>query len=256
MFLLCILLTSFIHSIKAYPTYAGTCDAGNFGLGQTEHRGSRQTLAQRNLMVQVDGTKVNPGTIFELSQGSHDFTLTNTDGSRTFKGFLFRLEGANGIDASNMLSENTSLARMNGMCRSKISGIEHTSKTSKNSITTTFFSREIGDYVMDLHVVVSGKSDWVYDQFQFKVVDIGVPTTSPAPTSVKTIGVEQSSTTMDKKTIGLVIASSIVGAYFVLMALIFAFKAMTKEKPTKTVVAVPEEQSSWVDVQVSPKSNK
>lgn len=251
MLVLCILFT-LIHWSSAYPTYAGTCDAGNFGLGQTEHRGSRQTLAQRNLMLQVDGVKVNPGTIFEISQGSHDFTLTNTDGSRTFKGFLFRLGGANGINTSNMLSENTNLARINPLCPSNIAGIEHTSKISKSTITTTFFSREVGDYVMDLHVVVAGKSDWTFDQFKFSVVSVGVPTISPAPTSLRVVGVEEN-TVMNKKTLGLVIAGSVVGTYIVLMALVFVFKALKKEK--KTLVPVPEESKHWTEIKVSPKSN-
>lgn len=250
MFLLCIFIT-LIHWANAYPTYAGTCEAGNFGLGQTEHRGSRQTLAQRSLMVKVDGVQVEPGTVFEISQGSHEFTLT---GSRTFKGFMFRLEGANGIDASSMLSENTSLARTNPLCGSKVAGIEHTSKTSKSSITTTFFSREVGDYVLDLHVVVSGKSDWTFDQFKFSVVNVGVPTTSPAPTSFRVVGVEENAAaTMDQKTLGLVIAGSVVGAYFALMAIFFVFKALKKEE--KILVAVPEESEHWVDIKVVPKSN-
>lgn len=245
-----------IAIIGAWKTFAGTCAAGNFGLG-SEHGGSRKTLDQRSLVLKVDGVAVAPNTVFELAQGSHEFTLTSTDGSRTFRGFYFRLAGVNGINTGNMLSENVSSARMNSLCPSNVASVEHTGSSSKSSITVSFFSREVGDYIMDLHAVVSSKSDWVYDRYNFKVVSVGVPTLSPAPsTSLRATQTSSNSSTgpIGAQSIALIAVACVVGGYFGIMLILFAVRSTKTEKEPVIIPVEPEEE--WIDIQVLPKSKR
>lgn len=252
--LLYLLLIDFVvFSTKAHPHRAGTCDAGNFGLDRF-HGGKRQTLQNRNLSLKVNGETMYPNNSFEVSQGSHNLTLTNTDGVTEFKGFFFRLQNTNGADTSNMLLETSHFARINPLCTQNATGIEHTSNSLKTSITVTFSPRLVGEYILDLHVVATRENDWVYDQYSITVVSSNLSSTvSPSDASLSQNGGE---IRFDKKEVRLIVAFSILGLYLFLSLFCFCWKIIRRpyNHTKKTPMEQEEPKMSWLpaEIQLTP----
>lgn len=237
-----LLLFSQIVSSDAHPNNAGTCEAGNFGLAKF-HGGSRKSLDQRHLVLQVDSIAVRPEKAFHLAQGSHNLTLTSIDGSTKFKGFFFRLQASSStdlMDATTMITNISSLGRINPLCSSSrfqnVVGMEHTSKVVKSAVSLEFTSYHIGDYILDLHAVVTTESDWVYDQFTFAVKDADTITSSyisisPSYLSPLSAGEETPwwlvSKWTDRASI-LMVAICVVSMYFMLSIFVMIRKARNK----------------------------
>lgn len=245
-----LLFNTLSTTTEAFTNFAGTCDEGNFGLGDF-HEGTRQTLNQRSIVLKIDGVAVAPDTVIELKQGSHDLTVTSTNGSTKFKGHLIRLKGENDIDTGNMLFHTNSDSRVNPLCPPWISAIEHTSNKNKSSVTATFLSREMGDYVLDLHVVVSDIADWTYDQYLIKVIMADAPTVSPSPTIIRT----ESNTKFiwgNKNGLALVVLSGTIAAYFVISLIVLPFVRPKRLKRKRLQKALPQKQEGQEEFNINP----
>jgi len=247
-----------VFSTKAHPHRAGTCDAGNFGLDRF-HGGLRQTLEHRNLLLKVNGETMYPNNSFEVPQGgSHELTLTNTDGVTEFKGFFFRLQNStNGVDTSNMLLETSHFARINPLCTQNVTGIEHTSNTLKTSITVTFSPRIVGEYILDLHVVATRENDWVYDQYSINVVSSNLTSTTISPSDTS-LSQNAGGTKFDKKAMGLILAFLILGLYLFLSFFLFCLKIIRRPynhtSRKKTMEQEESKRMSWLpaEIQLTP----
>lgn len=232
---------------NAHPHRAGTCDAGNFGLGRF-HGGARQTLEYRNLVLKVDDQNIYPNSPFEISQGSHELTLTNTDGITEFKGFFFRLQSVTGSDSmSNVLLETSHFARRNPLCTDNVTGIEHTSNTRKTSIKVSLSPRDVGDYILDLHVVATKEYDWVYDQYNMTVVSSNVSVTENSGLSGSS-----SSSLLDKKEVGLILTLSLLGFYFMLSLFLFCAKIVQQNRKPQMEKIDSKENVGSTSIQLTP----
>ena len=238
---------------KAHPHRAGTCDAGNFGLGRF-HGGTRQTLKHRNLVLKVDGENMYPGDPFEIKLGSHELTLTNTDGSTEFKGFFFRLQSVSGSDTNNMLLETSHFARRNPLCTQNITGIEHTSNTLKTFITVNLSPLDVGDYILDLHVVATKENDWVYDQYNITITSSNSTSISA---NVSQSGDSEMSASpayayVDKKAVGLIMTFSMLGFYILLSLFLFCLKIAKQNRKDPLQQEVSQMPSTSSFIQLTP----
>jgi hypothetical protein len=195
-----------------------------------------------------------PNNSFEVPQGgSHELTLTNTDGVTEFKGFFFRLQNTNGVDTSNMLLETSHFARINPLCTQNVTGIEHTSNTLKTSITVTFSPRIVGEYILDLHVVATRENDWVYDQYSINVVSSNLTSTTISPSDTS-LSQNAGGTKFDKKAMGLILAFLILGLYLFLSFFLFCLKIIRRPynhtSRKKTMEQEESKRMSWLPAEI------
>lgn len=184
--------------VNAYPNQAGHCESGGDldskslnahgpgGGDDIEDLGLQITLTTSDSSSTIT---LDPSvTTFLESDTRYTITLSTKSSSSAagFRGFLFRLKGRRGEDASNTLSvipSKASISQELDFCGDFASGISHSeAKLLKNSIPIyLFFTKESGDLLLEVTVVQDNKpppsNNWGYSTYKLKFFgkDFGTP---------------------------------------------------------------------------------
>lgn len=175
-FHLAIALLSLKHVVVAFPTGAGSCDAGN-PLGDGFHIARDQTtgdLATGGFELLLNGKVLTSDTVGEFPQsgGSNVLTLRATTANAAFRGYLIRVDYGNGEgdlmpDADGQLSP---------LCTDGVSGATHTNNAFKRSATAEMLVDDIltGEVSVEVTVVVDNSAEfqsvWYFNAFRLQQV--------------------------------------------------------------------------------------
>lgn len=181
----------------AYPTQAGHCQSGPISQHTSSHgtddRDRDLDKGNYFLNSNENGILVS-GVESSLSTGVDHFISLNGEGSAKFRGFLFRLSGANGVDATGVMkitdASEPDSTDMTG-CGSGSSGISHNKSSDKSTIDVVIRSDQPIDLVLEVTVVVKngfGESNmWHYEKFDLKLeAPATASPTAPQPTASPT----------------------------------------------------------------------
>ena len=172
--------------VYATPTGAGTCGAGQ--AITNGHRGSGGSLSSAALVINWGGTPLDQSVENTIGTGiEHMITLTSS-GNTEFKGFLLRLSGKNGEDSSSALVVKDSLGKVLNLCADDVIGMTHKHSNKKSSVTVGLTYAGEADLLLEVTVVTSAKSQWVYGTFDLKVAG-----NATAPTDGPTVDLTSSS---------------------------------------------------------------
>ena len=179
-------------SVFAYPSFAGSCNAGNKALAGSDHLLGGNTiktgsLATGSYAVTLGGSVLTPNVVSTFP------TNTNTNlvitGTKAFKGFLVRLGKVGEINSLTPVGTNM---QVSSICTSSnVGGVSHTNANSKTSITTTLKVTGVASSMpLDITIVVqnsNGLSEYYYSQFLLSSTAVTkVPTNAPVTTKVPT----------------------------------------------------------------------
>ncbi|KAI2495766.1 hypothetical protein MHU86_18741 [Fragilaria crotonensis] len=74
---------------QAYPTYTGSCKAGNSLAGSHLKSPSKGALSAYGLVLKIGGKSLSPGTTFSFAKGTP--LAISLSGNKAFKGFQMRI---------------------------------------------------------------------------------------------------------------------------------------------------------------------
>lgn len=190
---LLIISACFLRSCIAYPTLAGHCKSGPI----SDYTSSHGSIGDGNLdngnyfLSSNENGILDSGVDASLSIGvDHYISLNGMDGAK-FRGFLFRLSGANGADATGLMTTtDASSPDSSNMsnCGSGSSGISHNNRNDKSTIDIIIRSDQPIDLVLEVTVVEKNNSNeknhWHYEKFNLKLEAQATATpTAPQPTA-------------------------------------------------------------------------
>jgi hypothetical protein len=157
-----------IKTVLAFPIGAGGCESGGAvgGIHLTNPTtgslddGGFQVVTNQNikLVPNLDVTAISPSQAYLLN------VIPNVGSAATFKGVLIRVNGTGtySIDPK----EN---AKEAGECTSlNVGGVTHTDSTTKTFFGSSFTTESLGEYVVEVTVVVQNNSTgsvYYYDKF-------------------------------------------------------------------------------------------
>ena len=190
---LIVIAFALFESVLAYPSGAGSCNAGNNAVGSTHKTGTITTgsLATGGFTVKLSGVALSTSTTrtFYVNTAS---TLTLSGPS--FKGFLLRLGEVGSVQTDNALT-GSGTVKVSPLCTSAgVGGVTHTSNTVKSSVSATLkVTSAASSLPLDVTVVVrnsAGISTYYYSQFKISAVT-KTPTRRPTrrPTKRPTVKV-------------------------------------------------------------------
>lgn len=161
-------------NVLARSNGAATCGTGKSIM--RGHRGTGGTLASSDLVLMWGGVELDPSKTTTVGiDVDHTFQIISSDNAG-FKGFLLRLSGKNGENASTTLVAVDSFAKVNGLCNSDVSGITHRNSNKKSSVEVTLNHPQQAELFLEVTVVTTSSSNWAYDSF-----DISIAGNSTAP---------------------------------------------------------------------------
>jgi len=178
----------------AYPNMAGHCKSGSISDHAPSLHGAigDGNLDNGNYFLNSNENGIlDSAADASLSTGvDHYISLNGVDGA-TFRGFLFRLSGADGADATGLMTitdaSSPDSLNMNG-CGSGSSGISHNNKSDKSTVDIIIRSDQPIDLVLEVTVVEKNNSNeknhWHYEKFDLKLeAQATVSPTAPQPTA-------------------------------------------------------------------------
>jgi len=181
-------------SVFAFPSSAGSCNAGNnalVGAGSDHLTGGKTiktgSLTTGSYAVTLGGSVLTPNVVSTFP------TNTNTNlvitGTKGFKGFLVRLGKVGEVNSLTPVGTNM---QVSSICTSSnVGGVSHTNANSKTSITTTLKVTGVASSMpLDITIVVqnsNGLSEYYFSQFLLSSTAVTkVPTNAPVTTKVPT----------------------------------------------------------------------
>lgn len=184
---------------EARSTGAFGCVGNQASVGGSHTAGdsvTTGTLEENGLRLSLNGYVVNPDieNILLQKNSLYDISVSSADDSRTFRGFLFRVEST----TSNLfeLTTKDDNGKIADVCEADdIAGVTHTDATDKSVTTAALTILEAGELLLDVTVVQSNRapegSVYFYTQYRLQVpetIDPNAPT-SPLPrlTSAPTV---------------------------------------------------------------------
>lgn len=176
-----------IGELHAYPNGAGHCEPGGdlstlSSFGHGPGGGSRLERLDLEIVAEpifsAGSTTLVPSEEVTLAADERQIlTLKTVSGSSAgFKGFLFRISGRNGEDASSALSlvpSMTSDTQLLDYCGDDASGISHTKNDVKDSIEVEFYFREQGKLLLEVTVVQDNnpypQDGWAFSSYRLNI---------------------------------------------------------------------------------------
>lgn len=177
-----------LPTVYASPTGASSCEEGG-AVGSTHLTNPiTGTLETGSFEVLIGGTPLLFGGVNTVPVTSTlDVSVAPTTG-RTFRGALVRIEGSS---TTTVLTAGTN-AQVSMLCDGITAvGITHFDNTDKTEFGGTVSVMEVGDYVVDVTVVVSNGgtlgSEYYYSRYTLTAADAAAaPTVAPVAAAVPT----------------------------------------------------------------------
>lgn len=132
------------------------------------HGGRRSTLANSDFVLMWGGTELDPSETSTVGIGIRHTLKIISSGDAGFKGFLLRLSGKNGENASTTLVARDSFAKVNDLCDADVIGITHVNANKKSSVEVTLNHPREAELFLEVTVVTT-KYLWAYDSFDISV---------------------------------------------------------------------------------------
>ncbi len=167
---------SFLET-SAFPGQAGHCNKGSFGnqSGYIGPHGSSTggSLTTGKYFVKIDGEVIENTETVNLDVGT-EYTVTLTGDSKTFKGFLLRIEDENEVaDLSGLMTVvSEDHMKVHELCSGKeVSAVTHKLNDDKTDVEFKLKFDEPVDMVRLDATVVRSKAfgNWFYSLFYLKV---------------------------------------------------------------------------------------
>jgi len=166
-------------STLGYPHKAGHCNSGPLGDNSFGAHGADGSgaIEDGDYKIKINKKSVTDGDSISVTAGKEiPIQLKGTKGSK-FKGFLLRLSGGSGVDASDSLSVKGSQAIDLDSCGSKVAGICHNNNDEKGGVTVDF--NYDSDAILTLEVTVvkentfTSRNAWYYSSYTINVESDG-----------------------------------------------------------------------------------
>jgi len=162
----------------AFPSKAGSCRSGG-GVGGSHLDGTNGALTEGGYRVLIDSEPLDSAITKTLEAGKAYNIVV--DGA-TFKGFLIKLSGKNGTDASSSLTMNdgdSSTQVLDG-CEETATALCHTSNDGKSSASGTIMHSGKDEGLTLEVTVVKENNDatgnfWYYAPFPLQVKSAATP---------------------------------------------------------------------------------
>lgn len=188
--------------VHAYPEIAGHCTSGGnlyvksrFGHGE----GGGDNIEKIGYEIIVESRDSSDPLITLDPSGkntlrkdnSYTVTLkTKTNKDTGFKGFLFRLKGENGEDASQALSIMPAMGDESqelDFCGEDASGISHRERSIKTSIPISLYFKNSANLLLEVTVVQENSypnpmDDWGYSAYKLVMASGRPNNPTPSPT--------------------------------------------------------------------------
>lgn len=188
--------------VRAYPNVAGHCSPGGdlHSKSMNAHgEGGGDNIEDFDFEVVAQSIDtpspiiLDPsGSTFLVPDVRYTITLRAEKSARSgFKGFLFRLRGRGGEDASTALTVIPSMksdSQELNFCGARASGISHTNNEMRTSMSIYFKIKEEGDFLLEVTVVQQNNpypaNGWGYSSYKLDLQkDSRDPTLLPTPSS-------------------------------------------------------------------------
>jgi Reeler domain len=133
-------LLSFFHdaSVVAYPTFTGSCNAGN-SLGDPHTKAATSgALSALGLQLKIGGKALTPGSTFTVKAGASLAISLASTGGKKFRGFQIRLSQGSTDTSTWLGAGKDKFVQVDKFCTmSKVGGISHKENSDKTSVAGT-----------------------------------------------------------------------------------------------------------------------
>lgn len=177
-------LTNQIHVADAFPGAAGHCDTGDLsGKGSGHGESGGGPLSNGQLQIKFDNQILRSWETLTLNANQeYDVTLDFSTSlpSFFFRGFLFRVSGSNGEDTSGTFYVGSDdNAQELSTCAADVSGMTHTNRDDKTSVSFKFQYTASANADLNLEVTVvreRAADNWFYTPYTIQIGSGGTDT--------------------------------------------------------------------------------
>ncbi len=176
-----LILISLFSNVLGRSTGAPHCSAGGQETGNGHNTKRSGRLIGGDYFLSNGEQELTSGSHFTLTTGV-DHRISLKARGDDFKGFLFRLSGANGENAGGIMKiapSSDSFGKASGICDDDVSGVTHSSSSLKDSIDVIISHDDPIDLKLEV-TVVKQKTTWYFEEFSLKIE--APPPTPPTPT--------------------------------------------------------------------------